>query len=506
MENLTRQQASRFLDMATMGVRQDELTTFQTLNDRNAWLNQQIELPHFNQLERTRYQQTQRNLLEPTQDCRVGAWFDSALWDKAQLRQRVAFALSQIFVVSDRDANLTQQPEALANYYDLLLDGAFGRYVDLLRNVTLSPVMGLFLTMAGNKPQSVTGQLPDQNYAREVMQLFSIGLYTLNHDGTVVSDGTGTQLEAYTDQDVEALSRLFTGWEIEGGNLMQPMRENNEFHDMNEKHILGEHYPAGQSASQDLEQFLLQVSRHPNTAPFICTLLIKRLVTSNPTQDYIAHVANAFTVSDGDLSYVIRAILTYPTILEPSGGLDPSARQIAKVREPILAMTYLYRAMGAYPGKNGDIVYNPMDYKNTFRQYPLGAPSVFNFFQPNDMPSGELKNQNLTAPELSIIDWQSLIDLSNIVYRLLQDFGRNRSNSNTPTELYIAPIDLENMANAGQRDELIEAINVRFLNGNGSPNVLDRITSIYDGHSNKYYAVPKMLFIALISPEFMVQE
>lgn len=500
MENLTHQQASRFLDMATMGVKQDELATFQTLDDRDTWINLQIELPHFNQLQRTQYQQTQRNLNEPTQECRVGAWFDSALWDPAQLRQRVAFALSEIFVVSDRDANLTEHPEALAHYYDLLLDGAFGRYIDLLRSVTLSPVMGTFLTMAGNKPENMTGQLPDQNYAREVMQLFSIGLYTLNNDGTAVSDGTGTRLETYTDQDIEALSRVFTGWEIDGKNLISPMVENNEYHDMNEKWILGEQYAAGQTVLQDLEQFLLQISRHPNTAPFICTLLIKRLVTSNPTQDYVARVASAFTVSDGDLSYVIRAILTDPATLEPASP------QLAKVREPILAMTYLYRAMDAYPGKDSDIVYNPMDYKNTFRQYPLGAPSVFNFFQPSDTPSGELLDRNLTSPELSIIDWQSLIDLSNLFYRSLLDFGQNRSNSNTQTELYIAPVDLEELAQAGKRDELIEAINTRFLNGSGSPNVLERVAAIYDGHNNKYYAVPKMLFMALISPEFMVQE
>lgn len=199
--------------------------------------------------------------------------------------------------------------------------------------------------MAGNKPENMTGQLPDQNYAREVMQLFSIGLYTLNNDGTVVSDGTGTRLETYTDQDIEALSRVFTGWEIDGENLISPMVENNECHDMNEKWILGEQYAAGQTALQDLEQFLLQISRHPNTAPFICTLLIKRLVTSNPTQDYVARVASAFTVSDGDLSYVIRTILTDPAVLESASP------QLAKVREPILAMTYLYRAMDAYPAK-----------------------------------------------------------------------------------------------------------------------------------------------------------
>ncbi|KHD24130.1 hypothetical protein NM09_14560 [Vibrio caribbeanicus] len=500
MENLTHQQASRFLDLATMGVKQSELEQFLSIDDREIWLNQQIDLPYTLHLDQTRYQARSRGLTHATQECRVGAWFDIALWDSAQLRQRVAFALSQIFVVSDKDSNLIQDPEALAHYYDLLSNRAFGSFKDLLRDITLSPAMGQYLTMNGNKPQSVTGQAPDQNYAREVMQLFTIGLHQLNMDGSVILDGSGQPMETYQDSDIESLARIFTGWDIHGGDTLIPMVEDNSFHDMEEKWLFDAPYPAGQTARQDLEQFLSQITAHPNVAPFISTLLIKRLTTSNPSRDYIYRVAMAFDASGGNLAEVIRAIYTDQALLENTN------LYMAKVREPILAMTYLYRSMDAYPGGGNDIVYDPMRYKETFNQYPLGANSVFNFYQPNYVPSGPLEKQKLTAPELAIIDWSQLINMGNVFFRSLHEYGQNRGNSSNRKELYIAPVDLEKMAQSDQGALLVETINQIVLNRKGSVDVLSRLEKIYNSHANKIYAVHKMLFIAFMSPDFMVQE
>ncbi|WP_159739765.1 DUF1800 domain-containing protein [Vibrio atypicus] len=500
MENLTQQQASRFLDLATMGVKQTELESFLLLNDRGRWIDEQLTQSHTLHLEQTRYQAHSRGLAQSNQECRVGAWFDIALWGQAQLRQRVTFALSQIFVVSEKDGNLIQDAEALAHYYDQLSAGAFSSFKDLLRDITLSPAMGQYLTMNGNKPQSITGQAPDQNYAREVMQLFTIGLYQLEIDGSLVTDATGKPIETYQDDDVEALARVFTGWDIDNNNTLIPMIADDSLHDMEEKTLLGETFPAGQTTRQDLEQFLNQITSHPNVAPFISNLLIKRLTTSNPTKDYVRRVATVFYNSDGNLAEVIRAIFTDQELLKSPNN------NMAKVREPILAMTYLYRSMEAYPGGNNDIVYDPMRYKETFNQYPLGANSVFNFYQPSYVPPGELSHLGLTAPELEIIDWSQLINLGNVFYRSLLDYGQNRGNSGNKKELYIAPTDLEQLAESGQGEQLVSAINRLVLNQQGSPEVLTRIQSIYDGHNNKFYAVPKMLFIAFISPDFMVQE
>jgi hypothetical protein len=354
--------------------------------------------------------------------------------------------------------------------------------------------------MNGNKPQSETGQAPDQNYAREVMQLFTIGLYHLNMDGSLVLNQYGDPTETYQDADIEALARVFTGWDIDSGNTLIPMVEDNNHHDMEPKQVLGESYPAGQTARQDLEQFLDHITSHPNVAPFISTLLIKRLTTSNPSSDYVYRVATTFDNTNGDLAEVVRAIYTDSALLEARNT------HMAKVREPILAMTYLYRAMEAYPGGGNDIIYDPMRYKETFNQYPLGANSVFNFYQPDYRPPGALAEQGLTAPELGIIDWSQLINMGNIFYRSLLDYGQNRGSSSNKKELYIAPKDLEDMATSGQGEQLISTINCLVLNQQGSTEVISRLESIYNGHNNKFYAVPKMLFIAFMSPDFMVQE
>lgn len=500
MDNLTHQQASRFLDLATMGVRQPELEAFKTVGDRSLWIDAQINQPYMQHLPRAQYQASLRNNNNVNQECRVGAWFDIALWDQAQLRQRVAFALSQIFVVSEKDANLATDAEALANYYDLLVEGAFDPFSVLLKNISLSPAMGQYLTMNGNKPASVTGQAPDQNYAREIMQLFSIGLYELELNGTRKTFPDGALIETYDDFDVENIARVFTGWDIDNGNTLVPMVADEALHDTDEKWVFGQYYPAGQTAEQDLDQFLSQLVSHPNVAPFIATMLIKHLTTSNPTPDYVYRVANTFINSAGTLSSVIEAIYTDEEVLKTN------SLNVSKVREPILAMTYVYRAMDAYPGGNGDIVYDPMNYKESFNQYPLGANSVFNFYQPSHMPQGALASQQLTAPELEIIDWSQVINISNVFYRLFLDLGQNRGNSNNKKELYIAPTDLEEFGNQENKEALIQAINERVLHGQGSPEILSYMGSIYDIHDRKYWAVPKMLFIAFISPDFMVQE
>lgn len=229
-------------------------------------------------------------------------------------------------------------------------------------------------------------------------------------------------------------------------------------------------------------------------------MLIKQLTTSNPTQAYVSRVSAEFINSGGNLGSVIKAILTDSELLKTSDI------NVTKVREPILAMTYLYRAMEAYVGGSGDIVYDPMNYKESFNQYPLGSNSVFNFYQPSHSPQGALADAGLTAPELEIIDWNQLIDMNNIFYRTLKDFGQNRGNSNNNKELYIAPSDLEDLARAENETELIQAINLRILNGQASQEITDLLSAIYHGHGNKYYAVPKMLFMAFISLDFMVQE
>ncbi|WP_087018852.1 DUF1800 domain-containing protein [Thaumasiovibrio subtropicus] len=503
MEGLTYRQASRFLDMATMGLRDGDVEAFLAIDDRDTWVTQQLAEGFANHEERLAYQRLEIGG-DATQAMRVGAWFDIALWTGAQLRQRVAFALSQILVVSDRDGQLAPHPVALAHYYDMLTTHAFSDYKTLLYHVTRSPVMGHFLTMVGNLPKSQSGVDPDQNYAREVMQLFTIGLEELNMDGTLKLDGEGNPIPTYDDETIRNVARIFTGWFVDSsganGTMYDPMVAFDDSHDMDEKTVFGVTFPAGVGAEQELDAFLDLLVDHPNTAPYISTLLIKRLVTSNPRPEYVARVANVFVSSGGNLGEVIKAILTDSEVLK-EGDLH-----VAKVREPILAMTHFYRATDARPKGGSTTVRNPMDYQNTFGQYPLGAPSVFNFFSPNSRPSGPLRDNNLTAPELSLIDWNQVIRMGNVLYKTVLQYGQDRNKTDLATEMYTFPDDLEAAANAGDVETMLTIITRRFLNGVLTPEIEAHLRSIYDVHGTKRYAVPKMVFFAAISPNFMVQE
>ncbi|MGF1701365.1 DUF1800 domain-containing protein [Photobacterium makurazakiensis] len=500
MEGLTYRQSSRFLDMATMGIKKGEVEAFMALDNRASWIDAQLSAPFANHTEQLNYQAQQRGTSTLTQEMRVCAWFDIALWREDQLRQRMAFALSQIVVVGDRDAQLAPYPAEMANYYDLLTQYAFSDYKTLLYHVTRSPIMGHFLTMVGNLPKSQTGVNPDQNYAREVMQLFTIGLEELNLDGTKKLDSDGLPIPTYDDQDIEGMARVFTGWFMSGSSMSEPMVAYDDSHDMDEKNILGNYFPAGVGAEAELDQALDMLVNHSNTAPFISTLLIKRFVTSNPRPEYVARVASVFRNTSGDLGEVIKAILTDDEVLKEND------LHVAKVREPILAMTYFYRAMDAYPGKNGDIIYNPMNYQETFGQYPLGSPSVFNFYSPDHSPQGELMDAGLTAPELELIDWTQIIKVSNVIYRTVLDYGQDRNKTNNKQEMYVAPVDMEGAANNEDKAALMSLIQDRFLHGTMAPELEERISNIYDIHDRKYWAVPKMVFFALASPSFMVQE
>ncbi|MBY5946119.1 DUF1800 family protein [Photobacterium rosenbergii] len=500
MEGLTYRQASRFLDMATMGIKQGEIEAFLTIDSRSNWINSQLSEPYESHKERTLYQAQQRGSSSTSQEMRVSAWFDIALWKGAQLRQRMAFALSQILVVGDRDAQLAPYPTEMAHYYDILTEYAFSDYKTLLYHVTRSPIMGHYLTMVGNLPKSHTGVNPDQNYAREIMQLFTIGLEELNLDGTPKLDGNNQPIPTYDDTDIENMARVFTGWFMDGSSMENPMVAYDDSHDMEAKSILGTDFPEGVGAEAELDQALDLLVNHPNTAPFISTLLIKRFVTSNPRPEYVARVASVFRNSGGNLGEVITAILTDSEVLKDND------QHVAKLREPILAMTYFYRAMDAYPGKGGDIIYNPMNYADTFGQYPLGSPSVFNFFSPDHRPQGALQNANLASPELELIDWSQVIKTSNVFYRTILNYGQDRNKTNNKQEMYIAPVDFEDAANNQDKETMMSLLKTRFLHGEMTPELEARIGAIYDTHNNKYYAVPKMIFFAVISPNFMVQE
>ena len=360
-----------------------------------------------------------------------GVWLQVAVNAPDQLRQRVAFALSEILVVSARSDIPT---EGLVNYYDILVRGAFGNYRALLGNVARSMAMGRYLSMYQNRnPDAAQGIRADENFARELMQLFTIGLVKLNPDGTPQLNAKGRTIPTYSQVTVENLARIMTGWS--SGNTPSfyywppdwtaPMRAFEDYHDRDEKRFLGKIFAAGRGAEQELARALDVLFAHPNVGPFVARQLIQRLVTSNPTPEYVERVAAVFGDNGagvrGDLRSVVRAILLDPEARR--GHLDLPER-FGKVREPLLRLTHLLRAFEAV-STAPDGTYPSTWVEWGTSQAPLGAPSVFNFFSPGYSPDGELRELGLVAPEMKLADDSRINRAANYTGSLLWAFGEN---------------------------------------------------------------------------------
>ncbi|HJT81988.1 MAG TPA: DUF1800 family protein [Chthoniobacterales bacterium] len=345
------------------------------------------------------------------------------------LRQRVAFALSEILVASDRPEALAVEQRGMANFYDLFEQHAFGNYRNLLQAVALHPVMGIYLSHLGNqKANPATNVFPDENFAREIMQLFSIGLWELNPDGTRQLDGEGQPIPTYDNGDITELARVFTGLSF-GNNtnfslyprdFTVPMKGWDAYHDLAAKTLLGGLVLPARTASPgntgtatmaDVTAAVDNLFNHPNVGPFIAYRLIQRLVTSNPSSEYVGRVAAVFANNGsgvrGDMKAVIKAILLDSEARDPATISQPTW---GKLREPFLRCVNLARAFNATSPSG----HYPLDqFSIAHLQDPMNSPSVFNFFLPNHSPSGPLAQLGLTAPEFQIINAASAVSGAN---------------------------------------------------------------------------------------------
>lgn len=458
----TPEQAARLLNQATFGPTEDDVGRVVALG-YEGWVDDQLNTPsaydsdtddRLTHLERTlaigrtvepgfdwdadpEIVNSQAN--SQMQHFQLSAWWENALDAPDQLRQRVAYALSQIFVVSAAEPLLGRRAESLAAYYDLLARNAFGNFRDLIGDVTRSPAMGIWLTHQGNRKASADGNTqPDENYARELTQLFTIGLYELNIDGTPKRDENGDLIPTYDQQHITELSRVLTGWDLQGnssygransreGDYVRPMEFTAEYHDFEEKVIFGQLIPSGLSGEEDLDTALDLLFNHPNVGPFIGRQLIQRLVTSNPSPAYIRRVAEVFNDNGegvrGDLKAVVRAILLDP---EAWGDDYQDNPDFGKPREPVLAYSTMLRLLDARPlngwsgrdenGVQPEIKVNGVYWLRYTQlgQMPLRAPTTFNFYSPDYVPSDSyFIDRQLVAPELEIQTAPNLITLSN---------------------------------------------------------------------------------------------
>ncbi len=505
---LSTAQAARFLNQATYGARPQDIAPLQA-QTVDAWITAQQALPA-----------TSQTLLvdadpNPTyRQVRISAWWKTAVTAPDQLRQRVALALSEIFVISDNNGALGSSGEAVARYWDLLANDAFGNFRTLLQDVTLSPQMGVYLNMLGNqKPNPAKNIRADENYARELMQLFTIGLWKLNPDGTQALDANGNPQPTYSQADVTNLARTLTGWSWYGPDFFyspwdwtDPMTAFQAEHDTGAKTIVGGvSVPAGGSAEADLKIALDTLFNHPNVGPFISRELIQRLVTSNPSPAYVGRVAAVFANNGqgtrGDLGAVVRAILEDAEARSDSSLTTPS---FGKRREPLITMTHLWRAFDGRDSSGNLQYWNP-DYD--LHQAPLSAGSVFNFFKPGFSPSGVVQKAGLVAPEFQLVTASNLALLHNFYYYSTIDRV-------TPTQ-YTQPTDILlhlaawlPLATGTDTGPLIDQMNLVLMAGQMSPAMRQALVtdvnaiSASDGGNQR---VGEAAFLILASPEFQTQ-
>lgn len=403
-------QAVRFLRQATFGPTMAEAQALAAADlDFESWIDAQMNLPATSHLALVDAHPSRF----PTglRHAKGIAWFHAALLGEDQLRQRAAWALSQIMVVGENGSKQANEPRQWARFYDIFVEHAFGSYRDLLGAVTRSPKMGDFLTYVNNRKATATTQ-PDENYAREVMQLFTIGLWQLNRDGTLQTDAQGEPIPTYDNSDIVEMARVFTGLVYaprEPGAefpnrfddlVARPFRHDTEAKRMPDGVIL----PAGQDTYQDIDAALDWLCDHPNTAPFVSFRLIQRLTLSNPSPGYIDRVAAIFEDdgqgSRGNLAAVVRAILLDPEARSGAFLVDPTR---GKLREPLIRFTSLCRGFHLSSSRpDGLLLITALE--NHFGQFPYRSPSVFNFYSPFFAPQGEIASSRLVAPEFQILD------------------------------------------------------------------------------------------------------
>ena len=516
--------AARFLAQATFGPTTADITRLRQIG-YSQWLDEQLdEASTPPTLVLPRLQQVVANGF-PIADLRPQHRRNEWLWQAAngrdQLRMRVAFALSEIFVVSDRDvADSNATIYRIADYQDTLSRGAFGSYRGLLENVTLHPAMGYFLSHVGNRKADPARNItPDENYGREVMQLFSIGLVERNRDFSPVLDAGGQTTPTYDEKVVSAMARVFTGWTYAGQTEAQygrnttpsvaPMECHPAFHDDQPKQIFsGIVVSEGNNCTASLRKALDALAAHQNVAPFISRQLIQRLVTSNPSPAYVQRVSAEWIASGGNLGRVVRTIL-----LDTEARLPPTAATFGKAREPLLKVTTLWRAFGAryVPPATGEIRFtfsNAGDLTSSLLQDSQRAPSVFNFFEPDYRLPAADGATGPYAPEFQILTEATYASMLNQHDSLVWNSTGAPPSTTTPAPI-LDIAALTTLAEAGNHAGMVQQVNTLLFSGalgNASQQelvrMLDRLAGINESAANR---AKSLVLVALASPEFAIQ-
>lgn len=502
-------QAARFLAQAGFSASADEITAVKT-QGYAGWLDAQLAQPVQGA---TRYEWMVSNgyAVEANRSSVAGA--DAAIWRKLiaspdPVRQRMTLALSEIFVVSMLGLPIEWPGLCIAHYADILERNAFGNYRTLLQDVTLSLAMGTYLNMQGNRKEDTrTGRVPDENYAREVMQLFSIGLVKLNNDGTPQLSG-GKPIDSYTQTDITQLARVFTGWErdridaADFAHVTRPMKHNATQYQAGDKTVLGTVIGAGLTGPQALAAALDVLTNHPNVGAFIGRQLIQRFTQSNPSPAYVARVAAVFNDNGsgvrGDLKATLRAVL-----LDPEARAAPTGNGSGRLREPIQRFVQWARTFGVTSTGGKWPIGDTSDPATRLGQSPWRSPSVFNFFRPGYVPPGhELAANQVTAPEFQLCNESTVAGYLNYVQGLIA----NGTGSGDVLPSYTFELTL-----AADAPALLAHLNLRLAGGainsitlNDLSTAVATIAATTD--AGKLNRVRAAVLLVMAAPEYLIQK
>jgi uncharacterized protein (DUF1800 family) len=481
------------------------------------------------------------------------AWpADFMLWSQIfsapdAMRKRCALALSEFFVVSMQGttASFLWRGHAFTQYWDLLVGNAFGNFRKLLEAVTLSAAMGYFLNTKGNQKEDGAGRQADENYAREVMQLFTIGLNKLNLNGTEQLDGNGKPIPTYALSDVTNLARVFTGYDldnVQGRNsgdifegsgrlslvrvdskesVRRPMVLDDAKHSTLAASFLGATVPAGTKGVDALRTALDTLFNHPNVGPFFGKQMIQRLVTSNPSPAYVARVATAFNNNGagvrGDLKAVWAAILLDDEARSPQGLVNPS---FGKLREPILRFAQWGRTFGIKSAQGSWKVFDT-SVSDRLGQAPLRAPSVFNFFRPGYVPPNTALAANKSpAPEFQMVNEISVCNYLNFMtivinWQGLPVYDADKPNIDRAVETFDIKVDYsKELALSADAVKLIDRLNLLMCAGQLSAATRGVMVQALNSKpigadssiAERTSRVRAALFMVMAAPEYLIQK
>jgi uncharacterized protein (DUF1800 family) len=519
----TERDALRFITQASFGM--NNIAQLPALQAQGfaGWIEAQFLMPA---MSHTAYIESQRGRDQKAgEEPRVSEEMSyEAVWQhwlkgEDQLRGRVVWALLQIMVISNIAPDI--RAVAMSSYLDMLGKHAFGNFRQLLEGVALHPAMGYYLNMLeSEKEDPARGTHPNENFAREVLQLFSIGLVKLNVDGTQLLNGQGQSTPTFDEDVVKGFAKAFSGWSYGGLDNSKadtfhnhndndetywvvPMKAWSSFHSPGIKQLLdGRVLPAGQSAEKDMADALDNIFNHANVGPFIGRQLIQRLVTSNPSADYIRRVAQAFNDNGkgvrGDMRTVIRAVLLDA---EARGDNLAAPMRMAKQREPVLRFATFLRALGAKsPNGRNDIHYLDSS-DDALGQSPLLAPSVFNFYSPNYRPAGPAAAAGLVAPEFQITSETTVVGSLNFFAEFINSSGYGGGDSRL--SLNLEPL----LALAGDTNALVDRLDLLFYTRQMSASTRERLRGLVNATpaADKTRRVKSALLLTALSPDFVIQ-